>query len=699
VRYQLVFHLADKPTEPLGVFVPKLSLSGQLVLNGALIGACDQGALEELRCLHQPQLFVPPPSLWQAGTNTLDFEIYANERQMNGLSPVQVGSAQDLYHGPYRTQYLWQVDILSGLTWLNLSLGIMALAVAIILRRDRVYLWFGLCSIVNALSNLNILIQHPQVSVELFSWFVFTMRLISSPLFLLMLLAIFERPAGWLQRFLLAILVLMPLATWVSGNNRWVVLALYLPIVLTLVILALLMVRWTWRSRQPLHIITTLILYPVLVAVGLDMMRLAGQSSFVGVYWLTYAFTAFVMFLGITLMSRLAISLMTERQSLIRLGLATKAADAAFWDWDLATNKFTLTEEKGRLLGVTPDMGADGKDSWATWRARIDPRDLPEVERRVLAAPQKRRPLRLEYRVIHADGTPRWLETRADIRLDEQGRPSQLVGISLDVTRRKQVEIELDNYRANLENLVAERTAALQQAHEELLAAEREQARQVERQRLLQDMHDGFGSQLATARLRMSQGQLSPVEGANLLGECLADLHLLADTLGGTDNSLVRALANYRYRCERRLAQTPARIRWHLLLAGCPPLPERNLLQLLRILQEGLNNALKHAQAHHIQVDVKYGRAEGLRLSITDDGIGLPAAIPYGRGLGNMESRARDMGARLEFERLAPGTRLVLTLPVSPSTLPDASSSSAADAAGIPCQSAPLTTAPDPWPA
>lgn len=796
VHYRLELFLADVPVEPLGVFVPKMSLSGAFALNGTLIGACGFAPLEQLRCLHQPQLFVPPPSIWRPGLNTLDFEIYANPRQMNGLSQVQVADAQALYLGSYGAQRIWKQNVLSGLTWFNLSFGFMALAVSLIMRNDRTYLWFGLCSIDNALTNLNILVHSPRVGMEFFSWFVFSSRLITIPLFLLMLLAIFER-SGWrLQRVLLGFLVVMPLATWLSGNNRWVVLGLHLPMVLTLFVLAILMARWTWESRTPLHIAITSITYLLVVVVVLDTLRLAGQTAFVGVYWATYLSAGFVLVLGMTLMSRLAVSLMTERRSRIRLGLATQAANAAFWERDLLAERRGLTSRIGRLLGKHSAAGAQTPETWLTWNAPVHPDDQERVERAMRAAVQEHSPLSLEYRVLGSDEEIHWIETRADVLLDELGRPAQLAGISLDVTRRKQVEIELDRYRAELEQLVAERTAelrsseslfrsffnlpvvgtaitatdgrlvaandrtcqllgypreelfqmtlaevidpeersansaflarlvttetgsfsaelrfrrkggdrvpvlitgglvqeppgqdtlihlqlldlsarkqaeaALQRAHEELLVAEAERGKQEERQRLLQDMHDGFGSQLATARLRMNQGQLTPQEGAALLGECLADLHLVVDTLGTTDNSLGIALANYRYRCERRLSLEPADIHWALNLSDCPPLPERAILQTLRILQEGLTNALKHAHARHIRVEVTYRREESLTLSVTDDGVGLPQDIRFGRGMGGMETRARGIGARLEIIRLDPGTRLLLTIPVHPEAL------------------------------
>ena len=314
VHYRLEMDLPAAPRELLGIYVPKLSLSGQVSLNGQWVGACGLAALEDLRCLHQPHLFVPPRDLWRSGINVIEFEIYANSRQMNGLAPVWVGSAQALDQGPYLHQRLWQVELLRGLTWVVLCLGVLALVVAGILPTERMYLWFGLCSITNALSNLNILVTTPLVGFELFSWYVFTIRLVGAPLFFLMLLAFFDRARGWRQGFLLACVFLMPLITWISGNNRWVVLALYLPLMVVALLLAVAMVRWTWRTRQGMHIVVTLASLVVIATSVLDLLRLGGQAVFEGVYWVTYTLTGVFLVFGFMLVSRLAAALITERK-------------------------------------------------------------------------------------------------------------------------------------------------------------------------------------------------------------------------------------------------------------------------------------------------------------------------------------------------------------------------------------------------
>lgn len=88
--------------------------------------------------------------------------------------------------------------------------------------------------------------------------------------------------------------------------------------------------------------------------------------------------------------------------------------------------------------------------------------------------------------------------------------------------------------------------------------------------------------------------------------------------------------------------------------------------QLLRIVQEALNNAWKHAEAAHVSVEVVY-EDDRLRLSVCDDGLGFnPAERPSGHmGLSGMERRVAELGGRLLIDS-APGrgTAIRVELPV-----------------------------------
>jgi signal transduction histidine kinase len=87
-------------------------------------------------------------------------------------------------------------------------------------------------------------------------------------------------------------------------------------------------------------------------------------------------------------------------------------------------------------------------------------------------------------------------------------------------------------------------------------------------------------------------------------------------------------------------------------------------LEVLRIVDEALHNAVRHAAASHVVVTLD-GRGETLRVQIADDGVGFDPADPELRshhlGLTSMEERARELGGSLEVDsRPGSGTRVTL---------------------------------------
>jgi signal transduction histidine kinase len=248
--------------------------------------------------------------------------------------------------------------------------------------------------------------------------------------------------------------------------------------------------------------------------------------------------------------------------------------------------------------------------------------------------------MRLELEHKCKDGSTIWTDVIACLPVSAESTFVEILGITRDISERKQAEA----------------------AQRQRLA---ERLRMQEREQLLQDLHDGFASQLASAHLRNQYSVLTRVEMGELLRECLDDLHLIIETLGFEEFSLNDAIADYRYRCEGRLSGLGIGLDWEIELSDCPPLEQKVLLNLLRVLQEFLNNAVKHAQARHIQVVACCNPDEQLRIIVCDDGIGLPTVPKVGRGLANMQRRARDIGGRLDFARLERGTSVSLTLPLS----------------------------------
>ncbi|MGQ0522483.1 MAG: ATP-binding protein [Betaproteobacteria bacterium] len=191
----------------------------------------------------------------------------------------------------------------------------------------------------------------------------------------------------------------------------------------------------------------------------------------------------------------------------------------------------------------------------------------------------------------------------------------------------------------------------------ERAAREQQEAIIAERARILQDMHDGMGSQLVTALRLVKREDGDRAVAARNIEEALQDLRLIIDSLDHLNQGLLPKLADLRYRLEPRLAELGIRLVWEVdPLPELDALPPQSALNAMRIVQEALNNAIKHARPTAITVSVT--RQDGaVVISVADDGAGFDpdAARGAGRGLSGMRKRAEQLGARLHVERCGGG--------------------------------------------
>jgi signal transduction histidine kinase len=226
---------------------------------------------------------------------------------------------------------------------------------------------------------------------------------------------------------------------------------------------------------------------------------------------------------------------------------------------------------------------------------------------------------------------------------------------------------ESQRMNAELEERVRQKQRELERNFEKLQQLSREAAVAEERQRIMTDMHDGIGAQLIAALSLAESDGAAPRDIAAVLRECIDDLRLTIDSLDSTDNELLPALGNFRYRLERRLRGVGIELVWQVSdLPQLSYLSPRNLLHILRILQEAFANVLKHARATRVIVET--GLAPGQRqafIRVTDNGRGFAASGLDGRGLGNMARRAASFGGELRVSPGDEGTTVELLLPVA----------------------------------
>ena len=218
-----------------------------------------------------------------------------------------------------------------------------------------------------------------------------------------------------------------------------------------------------------------------------------------------------------------------------------------------------------------------------------------------------------------------------------------------------------------------------QQLNEQLVRmAALMQGQEDERKRLSYDLHDGIGQMLT---------------GLKLLVEHLRSVHLLPEKERQTYASLkelilktiqeVRNVSNnlmppvlsdfglepaLRQLVEQQSRQTGMAMHVHARQADVR-LDKAIEIGVYRIAQEAINNAVKHAQANEIDIDLRLNDNR-LMLSVSDNGQGLTNAatkgIMNGHGLHNMRERARLLNGvfRLASEPNE-GTRVVVTIPLS----------------------------------
>lgn len=151
----------------------------------------------------------------------------------------------------------------------------------------------------------------------------------------------------------------------------------------------------------------------------------------------------------------------------------------------------------------------------------------------------------------------------------------------------------LRQLNASIESRVPAREREIREAQEQIMQAAVERSKSEPREQLLAALHEGLSSSLSLAKARVTTGQVPMRELGDVLDHYLTDLHLIIDTLNEYSDSLQAALVDYRWRCEQRLYGIPQHIEWSLDLTQAPQLDPRVRLNVLRIVQEALRNALR----------------------------------------------------------------------------------------------------------
>ncbi len=198
------------------------------------------------------------------------------------------------------------------------------------------------------------------------------------------------------------------------------------------------------------------------------------------------------------------------------------------------------------------------------------------------------------------------------------------------------------------------------------------------RRRIAGELHDGAAQSLAHLRMELElmarTETADPAELSRLARVAEGALEQLRVTIAGLRATASSDLGSLLEQHLEDLRSTRGPV-LELRRDGVPLLDPARADEVLRVAQEALSNALRHARASHIEVSLSTD-ADRLELSVADDGVGLDQHSDQtggGVGLSSMRERAARLGGALQVSPgVTGGTRVLLSLPIDP-VLPDRS--------------------------
>ena len=306
------------------------------------------------------------------------------------------------------------------------------------------------------------------------------------------------------------------------------------------------------------------------------------------------------------------------------LNEAQRLASIGSWEWNIPADSVTCSHEVRRIYGFehSPDR---------LFSETVHPDDRARRSAAVAAALNGGPPYNLEFRIIRLDKSLRFVHSRGKMMHDDAGKPVRMLGMTQDITERKRAAKELEEANRRLRFL----SRRLFEVQEE------------ERRHLARELHDEIGQALTAAKINLQSvtgnGGSATVarvqETTAILDRLLGQVRQISLDLRPSmldDLGLVPALRSLLDQQGRR-----ASVAAHFSAANIPENLDPGIeITCFRIAQEAITNAVRHANAGQIEIDL--GRENGdLRLVIHDNGVGfdVEAAQAQTAGLGLMGIR------------------------------------------------------------
>ncbi len=340
-------------------------------------------------------------------------------------------------------------------------------------------------------------------------------------------------------------------------------------------------------------------------------------------------------------------------ESLKRYNILSMATMEGLWDWNILSGQLYYNTNIKLLFGYDD---TDLQQGYTWWKDNIHPEDKDKISDKMNAALQIPHVTTInnEYRFICKDGSYKIITDCFSILRDSEGRAFRLIVSMHDVTEQRNLQQQLAEkeiiYRRQLARTVMD-------------------TQESERKKLAEELHDNVNQLLGVVKLYIEHSIANDKIRDGLLrksneyiDKVIEELRNLSKNLAppllaelGLEHSLISM-------AEAIEEVQPVTIRVDIEHLDETRLMDGHRLMLYRIVQEQLNNIVKHARARNVTVHI--GQMEDkVLLVITDDGVGADLTIDNGNGMGlrNIRNRIELYQGKINMDT-APGKGFVLNV-------------------------------------
>lgn len=342
-----------------------------------------------------------------------------------------------------------------------------------------------------------------------------------------------------------------------------------------------------------------------------------------------------------------------QEEILERYQLLGMATNDAIWDYNIVTKQCYTNRTLQELFGYTAD---ELQDNYHWWTNNLHPED----KNRVLDTIDTKLDMggtvwQDEYRFRCRNGDYKIIFDRGFILRNKAGQPYRLIGAMQDVTEQR---------------ILQETLIDAQTRHKDELAQSVLQTEEAERKKLGEELHDNINQLLGVVKLYIQHALVNPKMREELLQKSAHYITQTIEEIRNLSRSLLPPALNEQSLLES-LYQLIEDIRhakdidFKVQHEGFDEaqVPDNKQLVIYRIIQEQLNNALKHSEAKMVVIQLAHCGHQ-VQLTIQDDGVGFdPEQIKPGMGLNNIRNRIEVFNGEMEI-RSAPGNGCTLEVKI-----------------------------------